>query len=60
MPGNAGIHAEPLYSGNIVPYRADASRRRPGSRGWEQPSVGNNSTGHGLHFSARETELTGT
>ena len=47
------------YPGIIFPDRADASRRRLGGRR-EQPSVGTSATGHGLHLSARETELTGT
>ena len=48
------------YPGIIFPDRADASRRRLGGRGREQPSVGTSATGHGLHLSGRETGLTGT
>ena len=33
--------------GIIFPDRADASRRRLGGRGREQPSVGTSATGHG-------------
>ena len=46
--------------GIIFPNRADASRRRLGGRGREQPSVGTSTTEHGLHLSAWETGLTGT
>ena len=42
------------------PDRADASRRRLGGRGREQPSVETSATRHDLHLSARETGLTGT
>ena len=38
--------------GIIITDRADASRRRLGSRGREQPSAGTSATGHGLHLSA--------
>ena len=48
------------YPGIIFPDRADASRRRLGGRGREQPSVETCATGHDLHLSARETGLTGT
>ena len=48
------------YPGIIFPDREDASRRRPGGRGQEQPSVGTSATGHGLHLSARETGFIGT
>ena len=48
------------YPGIIFPDRADASRRRLGGRGREQPSVGTSATGHGLHLSERETGLTRT
>ena len=48
------------YPGVIFPDRADASRRRLGGRGGEQPSVGSIATGLGLHLFAREMALTGT
>ena len=48
-----------LHPGIIFPDSAIASRRRLGSRGREQPSVGTSATGHVLHLSARETGLTG-
>ena len=44
-----------MYPGIIFPDRADASRRRLGGRGREQPRVGTSATGHGLHASAQET-----
>ena len=49
-----------IYPGIVFPDKADASRRRLGGRGKEQPSVGTSATGHGLHLTARETGLTGT
>ena len=48
------------HPGIIFPDRADASRRKLGGRGREQPSVGTSATGHGLQLSARKTGLTGT
>ena len=48
------------YPGIIFPDRADASKRRLGGRGREQPSVGMSTTRHGLRVSARETGLTKT
>ena len=57
---NRFTRTKKTYPGIMFPDSADASKRSLGRTGREQLSLGASATGHGLHFSARETGLTWT